>query len=128
MERKSIITWMDAFKMAIGIMVGLMPALYIMKCSGKTESKSQTPNSITYQKVNENKGDTIFVDSYEECNYNPSINDILQMREELKYAVWVDSVYLTIPDSILIDILVNEGTQASVVSIVQKFMEIKEEK
>lgn len=128
MERKSIITWMDAIKMAIGIMVGLMPALYIMKCSGKTESKSQTPNSITYQKVNENKGDTIFVDSYEECNYNPSINDILQMREELKYAVWVDSVYLTIPDSILIDILVNEGTQASVVSIVQKYMEIKEEK
>lgn len=125
MERKSIITWMDAIKMAIGIMVGLMPALYIMKCSGKTESKSQTPNSLTYQKVNENKGDTIFVDSYEECNYNPSINDILQMREELKYAVWVDSVYLTIPDSILIDILVNEGTQASVVSIVQKYMEIK---
>ena len=128
MERKTIITWMDAIKLAIGIMVGLMPALYVMKCSGKTESKAQTPNSITSQKANENKGDTIFVDSYEECNDNPSINDILELRNELKYAVWVDSVYLTIPDSILIDILVNEGTQASVVSIVQKYMEIKEEK
>lgn len=128
MERKSIITWMDAIKLAIGIMVGLMPALYVMKCSGKTESKTQMPNSITYQKTNENKGDTIFVDSYEECNYNPSINDILELRNELKYAVWVDSVYLTIPDNILVEILVNEGTQASVVSIVQKYMEIKEEK
>ena len=105
-----------------------MPALYVMKCSGKTESKAQTPNSITSQKANENKGDTIFVDSYEECNYNPSINDILELRNELKYAVWVDSVYLTIPDSILIDILVNEGTQTSVVTIVQKYMEIKKEK
>lgn len=128
MERKSIITWMDAIKLAIGIMVGLMPALFVMKCSGKTESKTQMPNSITYQKTNENKGDTIFVDSYEECNYNPSINDILELRNELKYAVWVDSVYLTIPDNILVEILVNEGTQASVVSIVQKYMEIKEEK
>ena len=128
MERKSIITWMDAIKLAIGIMVGLMPALFVMKCSGETDSKAQTPNSITYTKTIENKGDTIFVDSDEECNYNPSINDILELRNELKYAVWVDSVYLTIPDSILINILVNEGTQTSVVTIVQKYMEIKEEK
>lgn len=28
MERKTIITWMDAIKLAIGITVGLMPALF----------------------------------------------------------------------------------------------------
>ena len=61
MERKTIIIWMDAIKLAIGIMVGLMPALFVMKCSGKTDSKAQTTNSITYTKTIENKGDTIYM-------------------------------------------------------------------
>ena len=38
-ERISIITWKDVIKLALGIMLGLTPAIYIMKYSTEVKEK-----------------------------------------------------------------------------------------
>ena len=69
---------------------------------------------------------TIVDDSYFDI-YTPSIEDILQEREGLRYSRMVDSVYLTIPDEILIRILMNKGTNASNITIVEEYLTKKED-
>ena len=39
MERISIITWKDVIKLALGIMLGLTPTVYIMKSNVKAEEE-----------------------------------------------------------------------------------------
>lgn len=43
----------------------------------------------------------------------PTIQEILQFREDAKYYMHVDSVFLTMPDVVLIDILRQHGTSLS---------------
>lgn len=129
MERKTIITWLDVAKLAIGIMIGLTPALLIMKGNSvldsipkaAKETKAPSPN-IT---MIENQ-DTIFIDpSYDEYYKTPTIEDVLNEREDLRYSLWVDSIYLAMPEDILVRILTDMGTQESVIKIVEEYIKNK---
>ena len=131
MERKTIITWLDVAKLAIGIMIGLTPALLIMKWDSilapipkaAKETKTSSPN-ITMAEDQ----DTIFIDPFcDEYYKTPTIEDVLNIREELRYSLWVDSIYLAMPKDILIRILTNKGTQESVIEIVEEYIKNKEQ-
>ena len=108
-ERKSIITWMDVIKLALGIMIGLTPAIYIMKSSAKVEAEQVTENYVPYE-------------------YEPTIYDILEERKDMIHALWVDSVYYAIPESVLIQILVDKGTKLSQIAIVEEYLKKKSKK
>lgn len=130
MERKTIITWLDVAKLAMGIMIGLTPALLIMKgdsvldsiAKAAKETKTSSPN-ITMAEDQ----DTIFIDPFcDEYYKTPTTEDVLNEREELRYSLWVDSIYLAMPKDILIRILTNKGTQESVIEIVEEYIKNKD--
>ena len=108
-ERRSIITWMDVIKLALGIMIGLTPAIYIMKSSAEVEAEPVTENYVPYE-------------------YEPTIYDILEERKDMIHALWVDSVYYAIPESVLIQILVDKGTKLSHIAIVEEYLKNKSKK
>lgn len=62
-------------------------------------------------------------DSIELCEYDyvPTIHDVLQERNDLRYALWVDSVYLSMPEQILTHMLVTKGTTISITEIVEDY-------
>ena len=118
MEKKPIITWLDAMKLAIGIMIGLTSTLLIIIEISDNDSTPKTSEM----------NDTIYEESYYNEYYAiPSVEDCLNRREELRYALWVDSVYLAMPEDVLIRILVNKGTQVSVNEIVKEYVKNKEQ-
>lgn len=120
MEKKPIITWLDAMKLAIGIMIGLTSTLLIIIEISDNDSTPKTSEM--------NDHDTIYDESYYNEYYAiPSVEDCLNRREELRYALWVDSVYLAMPEDVLIRILVNKGTQVSVNEIVKEYVKNKEQ-
>ena len=43
------------------------------------------------------------------------------------HALWVDSVYYAMPESILTQILVQKGTKLSRIAIVEEYLKIKKE-
>ena len=51
----------------------------------------------------------------------PTVYEVLEQREELKYALWCDSVYLSIPEQILTHMLVTKGTTISIMEIVEDY-------
>lgn len=67
--------------------------------------------------------ESIKTDSIEQCEYVhvPTVYDVLQQREELKYALWCDSVYLSMPEQILTHMLVTKGTTISIQEIVEDY-------
>ena len=67
-------------------------------------------------------------DSIEQCEYVyvPTVYDVLQQREELKYALWCDSVYLSMPEQILTHMLVTKGTTISIQEIVEDYTKNKQ--
>ena len=118
MEKKPIITWLDAMKLAVGIMIGLTSTLLIIIEISDNDSIPETSEM----------NDTIYDESYYNEYYAiPSVEDCLNKREELRYALWVDSVYLAMPEDVLIQILVNRGTQVSVNEIVEEYVKNKEQ-
>ena len=44
---------------------------------------------------------------------------------QLRYSLWVDSIYLAIPEDILVRILTDKGTQESVIKIVEEYIKNK---
>lgn len=72
--------------------------------------------------------ESIDTDSIEQCEYEyvPTVHDVLEQREELKYALFVDSVYLNMPEQILVQMLVSKGTTISITEIVEDYLENKE--
>ena len=118
MEKKPIITWLDAMKLAVGIMIGLTSTLLIIIEISDNDSIPETSEM----------NDKIYDESYYNEYYAiPSVEDCLNKREELRYALWVDSVYLAMPEDVLIRILVNKGTQVSVNEIVEEYVKNKEQ-
>ena len=109
MERKSIITWKDVAKLALGIMLGLTPTVYIMKSSVKAEEEPKNENV------------------YFEYDYIPTVYDILEEREDMIHTLWVDSIYYAMPEDILTQILVNKGTKISRIASVEEYLKIKKE-
>lgn len=84
-------------------------------------------SSCEYMKGNP-FNDSVESDSVEQAEYNyvPTVYDILKEREELKYALWCDSVYLNIPEQILTHLLVTKGTTQNIVEIVEDYTNNKE--
>lgn len=118
MEKKPIITWLDAMKLAVGIMIGLTSTLLIIIEISDNDSIPETSEM----------NDKIYDESYYNEYYAiPSVEDCLNKREELRYALWVDSVYLAMPEDVLIQILVNRGTQVSVNEIVKEYVKNEEQ-
>lgn len=67
-----------------------------------------------------------YIDTVEQCEYVPTVSDVLQERADIKYALWVDSVYLNIPEQILTQMLVSKGTTMSIEEIVEDYWANKE--
>lgn len=61
------------------------------------------------------------------CEYQnvPTVYEVLEQREELKYALWCDSVYLQMPEQILTHMLVTKGTTISIAEIVEDYINNK---
>lgn len=57
----------------------------------------------------------------EEYQNVPTVYEVLEQRQELKYALWCDSVYLSIPEQILTHMLVTKGTTISIMEIVEDY-------
>lgn len=72
--------------------------------------------------------ESIDTDSIEQCEYEyvPTVHDVLEQREELRYALFVDSVYLNMPERILVQMLVSKGTTISIIEIVEDYLANKE--
>lgn len=51
-------------------------------------------------------------------DYVPTIQETLQIREQMRWSQHVDSVFLTMPEVVLTDILINHGTSMSIEDIV----------
>lgn len=90
----------------------------------KTESEPIIDEEV--RKVYHNKiiidKDSI-IDLYEE--YIPTVEDILNEREECKYMRYIDSIYMTMPEEILTYILVQKGTSLLMTEIVEEYLENK---
>ena len=65
--------------------------------------------------------ESIETDSIEHYIPVPTVHDVLEQRQELKYALWCDSVYLSMPEQILTHMLVTKGTTISVMEIVEDY-------
>lgn len=65
--------------------------------------------------------DVVETDIVEQEYHVPTVYDILDERQELKYALWCDSVYLSIPEQILTHMLVTKGTTMSIMEIVEDY-------
>ena len=126
MEKKSIITWKDVFKLALGIFIGLTSTLVMMKYFIKDETKTSIEKQETNSIVEENisSTDTIETHYYDSSifNYVPSVEEILIERDDLRYANRVDSIYMAMPEDILIKILVTKGTTITVDEIVEEYL------
>lgn len=64
--------------------------------------------------------ETDTVEQYEE--YLPTVYDILQEREDMRYMRMIDSVYLEMPEQILTHMLVTKGTTISTLEIVEDYI------
>lgn len=71
--------------------------------------------------------DVVETDTVEQYDYHvPTVYDVLEEREELKYALWCDSVYLAMPEQILTHMLVAKGTTISIREIVEDYINNKQ--
>lgn len=77
---------------------------------GSCDLRKPTPPSIELEQV-------------EQAEYQnvPTVYEVLEQREELRYALWCDSVYLNIPEQILTHMLVTKGTTISIMEIVEDY-------
>lgn len=64
------------------------------------------------------------IEQYEE--WVPTVYDILSEREEIRYMRMIDSVYLQIPEPILIHMLTVKGTTISQLEIVEEYLNNKQ--
>ena len=67
------------------------------------------------------KTEIVETETVEQDYHVPTVYDILDQRQELKYALWCDSVYLSIPEQILTHMLVTKGTTMSITEIVEDY-------
>lgn len=96
------------FKSLIGVIFVVLLVVFIITC---TKHKSG-PNTDDIDTI-----DTSL------CDENPAtVSEILELREEMRLAKYVDSVYLALPKQILTAILVTEGTKLSPKQIVNTYI------
>lgn len=74
-----------------------------------------------------NRQEPIVVDRVDTVyNHVPTVHDVLEVREEWKYQIFIDSVYLTMPEQILTHMLVTKGTEISEKEIVEDYLSNKQ--
>ena len=128
MKKKSIISWLDVIKLAIGIMIGITPMLLIfinystIETNIKDDEKPFLP--ITIENV-EKEDSTIYDESFEEYEYKMSVEEILEERERIRYEYWIDSIYLAMPEKILVYILNENKTDRTSQGIVEEYVKNK---
>ena len=117
MKKKSVISWLDVLKLAIGIMVGITPMLLIfinystIEPNVKSDAKPILPVIV---ENTEKEDSTIYDESLEE-------------RERIRYEYWIDSIYMAMPEKILVYIL-NEGkTDRTSQGVVEEYVKNKKE-
>lgn len=66
-----------------------------------------------------------FMEKYD-MDYVPTVSDVLQQREQLKYAIFIDSVYLNMPTEIVAHMLATKGTCISETEIVEDYLKNKD--
>lgn len=103
MERKSMIAWMDAIKLAVGIMLGLTSTLLV----------------IMYIAEGKDKSDAEY--GYEEKEWEPTIEERLLLREKWRAERQIDSIYMALPDEILIAIYTECGTMLTECGVVVEY-------
>ena len=121
MSRKSIITWLDVIKLAMGIMIGVTPMMLIFINYSEKEFKKKEVSQHPKIEIVE-KQDTIYEDLDDCFEYKMTAEEILNERENLRYVIWVDSVYMTIPDEILVYIVNEDKTDRSSQGIVEEYI------
>ena len=125
MKKKSIVSWLDVIKLAIGIMIGITPMLLIfinystIEPNIKDDEKPFLP--ITIENV-EKEDSTIYDESFEEYEYKMSVEEILEERERIRYEYWIDSIYLAMPEKILVYILNENKTDRTSQEIVEEYV------
>ena len=66
-------------------------------------------------------------DSIEQTvNWVPTVHDVLEERNDWKYQNFVDSVYLCMPEQVLVQMLVSKGTMISPQEIVEDYLSNKQ--
>lgn len=125
MKNKSIISWLDVIKLAIGIMIGVTPMLLIFMDYSVKEFKKEKKNIEASKIEIEEKQDTIFVESLGDVGYVYTIDEIIEMREASRYYLYLDSIYMAMPEDILRAILKEKGTNLEMEDIVKEYLNNK---
>lgn len=74
--------------------------------------------------MNRPKTEVVEIDTV--YNYVPTVQEILQEREDWKYQNFIDSVYLNMPKQIITQMLVTKGTMISQQEIVEDYLANKQ--
>ena len=100
---------------------------YIILPKRVNHIKAKGANS-TWPKGSKFSGFSIDKDSIIDLNevYIPTVEDILNEREECKYMRYIDSIYMAMPQEILTHILIQKGTSLLMTEIVEEYLENKE--
>lgn len=125
MERKSIISWFDVIKLAIGIMIGVTPMLLIFMDYSEKEFKEEKKNVAPPKIEIEEKQDTVFVESLGDVGYVYTIDEVIEMREASRHYLYLDSIYMAMPENILRAILTEKGTKLEMEEIVEEYIKNK---
>lgn len=125
MKNKSIISWLDVIKLAIGIMIGVTPMLLIFMDYSVKEFKKEKKNIEASKIEIEEKQDTIFVESLDDVGYVYTIDEIIEMREASRYYLYLDSIYMAMPEDILRAILKEKGTNLEMEDLVKEYLNNK---
>lgn len=126
MKKESIISWFVVIKLAIGIMVGVTPMLLIFVKYSEKELKSEKKDNVTPPKIEViEKKDTTFYESLGDVGYVYTIDEIVEMREASRHYLYLDSIYMAMPENILRAILTEKGTKLEMEEIVEEYIKNK---
>ena len=101
----------------IGVIFGFLATMLTITYCLPQESETTQPVEVT----NDTKNTSV---THEDSI--ASIQDVLRFREHVRELNKADSIFMTIPDVILIDILYNHGTELSNYDIAQLYINYPE--
>lgn len=87
----------------------LLVAIVTIIATGLSSCTQYGPKAET----NSSEDEIVYEDTKKECEYVLTVQDVLDFRETLKESARIDSMFLAMPDPILIDILITHGTSLS---------------
>lgn len=97
------------------ILIGIL-GIFLLALTGCSNPRHSSSNDVCYIDTIEPSED-VFI---------PSVYDILNEREGLRYSRMIDSIYLQIPEEILTYQLIENGTLQSTMAIVEDYLAHKE--